>query len=57
MKTKLTNEEICSSYILWGEYVDPDGIDSEEEFERMTMEQRLAIIESIFFFEEQEDLE
>ena len=50
-----THEEICSSYMLWGEYVDPDGVDSEEEFNRMTMEQRMEIMNTCFWYEAQDN--
>jgi hypothetical protein len=52
--TELTYEKICSSYELWFEYVDQDGIDSEEDFNRMTMEQRMELIEALYWYEAQD---
>lgn len=43
-----SNTEIAASYDLWREYVDPSGIDSEEEFEAYSMEERLQIIQDCF---------
>jgi hypothetical protein len=54
MNTELTYEKICSSYELWSEYVDQDGIDSEEDFNRMTMEQRMELIETLYWYEAQD---
>lgn len=55
MKVELTYEEIASDFKLWGEYVDPDGVDSEEEFNRMTLEQRVEIIDTCFWYEAQDN--
>lgn len=55
MKAELTYEEIASDFKLWGEYVDPDGVDSEEEFNRMTLEQRVEIIDTLFWYEAQDN--
>lgn len=42
---KPTNREVASSYSLWLEYHDPNGLFSEAEFEAMSPEARLASIE------------
>ena len=43
-----TNQQIASSYALWVEYFDVDGTTSEAEFNDMTVEQKLALIEAAF---------
>ena len=43
-----TNNEIATSYALWVEYVDADGTMSEAEFNDITIEQKLALIEAAF---------
>ena len=55
MQTK-TYREIAESYSLWQTYVDPGAFGTEEEFENMTIEARIALIENCFGPEdEQED--
>lgn len=44
---KVTNEEIAESFKLWGEYVDPLGIDSEQDFDNMDLEEKLKIIRKL----------
>ena len=39
----ITYEEIAESFELWGEYVDPSGCDTETDFNRMTVEEKIAI--------------
>lgn len=39
-----TYAEIASSFELWWEYVDPYRTFSEEEFEAMSFEKRIALI-------------
>jgi hypothetical protein len=41
---KVTNEEIAESFKLWGEYVDTLGIDSEEDFDNMDLEDKFEIL-------------
>jgi hypothetical protein len=48
MSKRPTLDQICASYALWGEYVDPLGLDSLEAFEAMTFRDRLDIAEGIF---------
>ena len=43
-----TNTEIATSYALWVEYVDADGTTTRGEFDAMTVEQKLALIEAAF---------
>jgi hypothetical protein len=43
-----TYADIAASFGLWGEYVDPDMTFSEEEFEAMSFEQRIALMVETF---------
>ena len=47
MKTP-TRQEQAMDYGFWTEYVDPEGIYTEEKFSSMTVEEKLEIIESVF---------
>jgi hypothetical protein len=49
-----TYAEYASSFGLWGEYIDPDGTFSEEEFEAMGYEGRLNLLIKEFGPEEHE---
>lgn len=51
MNTELTYEQIASDFKLWKEYVDLDGEDSEEDFNRMTLEERIEFIDTLFWYE------
>ena len=42
-----TNIELAEDFGLWAEYVDPDGVMSQDEFEQMTMEERLEFINKL----------
>ena len=53
--TKPTITEICSNYDLWETYVDPDGLDTEEAFNAMTLEDRLAFFDACFHYEIQDN--
>ena len=46
--SKHTIEEIATNYALWMEYVDPDGHDSEEAFNAMTIGQKMDMILECF---------
>jgi hypothetical protein len=48
MKNKYTAEQIASSYDLWIEYVDPSGVDTQESFEAMSVQERIEIINACF---------
>ena len=39
-----TYHEIATDYALWGEYHDPDNTMTREEFDAMTIDQRIASI-------------
>jgi hypothetical protein len=54
MKT-YTYQEIAESFVLWGEYVDPSGIDTEEAFDAMTTDEKIAFQEKCFGSEEPEN--
>lgn len=43
-----THYDIATHFDLWGQYVDPLGIDSLEEFHAMTMATKLGIIAACF---------
>ncbi len=40
--------EQVKSYDAWVEYVDPQGVITEEEFERMSSKEKIEIIEKVF---------
>jgi len=52
--SKYTDEEICSDYRLWCEYVDKDGLIPEDEFNKMGLQQKLNILDDCFKPEEDE---
>ena len=43
-----TNTEIATSYALWIEYFDTDAAMSEEEFNAMSIEEKLEMLNSAF---------
>jgi hypothetical protein len=43
-----TNEQIASDYELWGEYVDPQNTMTEEQFNALTIDEKLRMIASIW---------
>ena len=42
-----TAQDYSADYNLFAEYIDPDATTSREEFEAMTENERLALIESV----------
>lgn len=52
---KHTNEEIASDFDLWGEYVDPHATMTEEQFEEMSVEEKVKIIEDIWPDDDNQD--
>jgi hypothetical protein len=49
MKTGYTsNRMIAQSWDLWREYIDPDATMTKAEFDEMTVEQRISLIEAAF---------
>ena len=49
--SKITIEQIATDYKLWMEYVDPDGVDSEQKFNSMSFGEKLDIIKICFGIE------
>lgn len=47
-----TYKEIANNYELWCEYVDPDGVITNEEFYEMTIEEKVKIQQDCFGDEE-----
>ena len=45
--------EIASSRALWDEYVDPDGVTDDDEWEDSTVESRMDLMQKIFTLEEE----
>lgn len=39
----MTYEQIANDFALWMEYVDPNATMTEEEFEAMSVEQKIAL--------------
>jgi hypothetical protein len=48
MENKYTAEQIANSYDLWIEYVDPSGVDTQESFEAISVQERIEIINACF---------
>jgi hypothetical protein len=49
MKTGyISNRMMAQSWDLWREYIDPDATMTKAEFDEMTVEQRISLIESAF---------
>jgi hypothetical protein len=44
-----TLEQIAKSYSLWGDYVDTMNLDSEEEFENKSLEEKINLMISCGF--------
>jgi len=47
MKTP-TLHEMVTRYEIWAEYVDPAAIIKEKQFKKMSVEEKVRIIESVF---------
>lgn len=49
MKTAhISNRMMAQSWNLWCEYIDPDATMTEAEFDAMTVEERIRLIEIAF---------
>lgn len=46
--SKYTNEEIAGNFHLWGTYVDPMATMTEEEFDKLSTDEKVKIIEDIW---------
>ena len=44
----ISNQMMAQSWDLWREYIDPDATMTKAEFDEMTVEQRISLIESAF---------
>ena len=44
----MNREQQITDYSAWAEYVDPQGIVSEDKFCRMTPSEKMEIIEAVF---------
>ena len=47
MKNSNRSEQV-KSYEAWVEYVDPQGVVTEKQFERMSSKKKMEIIEKVF---------
>lgn len=45
---KYTHDQIAADFRLWGEYVDPDATMLRDEFDAMTVEQRVKLMKEAF---------
>ena len=52
MSAQHTYAEIAADWFLWIEYVDPDGTMSRDEFDALTIEQKVALQVEAFGAEE-----
>lgn len=52
-----TYQQIAESYVLWMEYVDTMGLDSEEEFEAKSVADKVAFMTACFGKEEPDQLQ
>jgi hypothetical protein len=41
-------EKIARDYELWLEYVDPDGVLSQDDWQAMTVDERVAMMNEVF---------
>lgn len=48
MKKTYSYNEIAANFDLWEEYVDPDGLMTEDAFDALSLEERLQIMEECF---------
>jgi hypothetical protein len=47
-RTTIVYEEIARNYDLWEEFVDPDGVDSKQFFDSLSVEQKVKIQKYMF---------
>ena len=50
-RTSPTLAEIAATYELWSHYFDVNGLDSPEQWERMTQRERLEMLQFAFLVE------
>ena len=53
---KPTRNEMASNFQVWAEYVDPAAVVKEKQFEKMTVAEKVKIIESVFGPEKPEEV-
>jgi hypothetical protein len=41
MNDQYTYQQIAENFSLWSEYVDPSGLHSQEDFDAMTLEEKI----------------
>ena len=57
MKTGyISNQMMAQSWDLWREYIDPDATMTEAEFDAMTVEDRIRLIEAAFGGEDKDSI-
>ena len=57
MKTAyISNRAMAQSWDLWREYIDPDATMTEAEFDSMTVEDRIRLIEAAFGGEDKDSI-
>ena len=44
-----TNEQMAADFALWQEYADPSGTMPREEWEELTIEDRIALLDACGF--------
>jgi hypothetical protein len=52
---KPTLHEMVTRYDIWAEYVDPAAIIKEKQFKKMTVAEKVRIVESVFGPEKPEE--
>lgn len=57
MSRNYTYAEVANDYELWGEYVDPDATMTEEEFDNLSEEEKVAMQVEMFGKEKSSDNE
>jgi hypothetical protein len=55
MKRKPSYHEIAADWRLWQTYVDTIGVDSEEDFHKMTVPEKVGILGECFGPEQREE--
>ena len=53
---KPTLHEMVTRYDIWAEYVDPAAIIKEKQFKKMTVAEKVRIVESVFGPEKPEEV-
>ena len=48
----MNNQQIASDFNIWQEYADPSGTMTREEWDELTIEDRIALLEACGFEDE-----